>query len=287
MITDVMSVSMTLCHWALRCHVSERWCYISEYCDVLYSSSFWPMILGYVHNPLLPGACWIKGLEHEQILWAGTMLHADCVFISQHASVDDGRSEVPSRSVRSARCKNSSASGTDESPHVGNYRLLKTIGKGNFAKVKLARHIPTGWEVRWVPGTAGKYPRPPTEHWSPVCVWQVAIKIIDKTQLNPSSLQKVSTVTWQEVMCSQVSQQKLHWNGSNYYYLERVRLKQRTVFLGLPEQETWKHSSGAGLLTRCWSSRKNVFLICDSAIKSQPVLCADYQTCGHRSYMRP
>lgn len=82
-----------------------------------------------------------------------------------HASVDDGRSEVPSHSVRSARCKNSSASGTDESPHVGNYRLLKTIGKGNFAKVKLARHIPTGWEV--------------------------AIKIIDKTQLNPSSLQKL------------------------------------------------------------------------------------------------
>ncbi|KAL3979253.1 RAR-related orphan receptor beta [Sarotherodon galilaeus] len=82
-----------------------------------------------------------------------------------HASVDDGRSEVPSRSVRSARCKNPSASGTDESPHVGNYRLLKTIGKGNFAKVKLARHIPTGREV--------------------------AIKIIDKTQLNPSSLQKL------------------------------------------------------------------------------------------------
>lgn len=82
-----------------------------------------------------------------------------------HASVDDGRSEVPSCSVRSARCKNSSASGTDESPHVGNYRLLKTIGKGNFAKVKLARHIPTGREV--------------------------AIKIIDKTQLNPSSLQKL------------------------------------------------------------------------------------------------
>uniref|UniRef100_A0A3B4AAT1 non-specific serine/threonine protein kinase n=1 Tax=Periophthalmus magnuspinnatus TaxID=409849 RepID=A0A3B4AAT1_9GOBI len=32
-------------------------------------------------------------------------------------------------------------------PHVGNYRLLKTIGKGNFAKVKLARHILTGREV--------------------------------------------------------------------------------------------------------------------------------------------
>uniref|UniRef100_A0A8C4EJU1 non-specific serine/threonine protein kinase n=1 Tax=Dicentrarchus labrax TaxID=13489 RepID=A0A8C4EJU1_DICLA len=34
-------------------------------------------------------------------------------------------------------------------PHVGNYRLLKTIGKGNFAKVKLARHILTGREVSW------------------------------------------------------------------------------------------------------------------------------------------
>uniref|UniRef100_A0A8B9JMI3 non-specific serine/threonine protein kinase n=1 Tax=Astyanax mexicanus TaxID=7994 RepID=A0A8B9JMI3_ASTMX len=35
----------------------------------------------------------------------------------------------------------------DEQPHIGNYRLLKTIGKGNFAKVKLARHILTGKEV--------------------------------------------------------------------------------------------------------------------------------------------
>ena len=30
---------------------------------------------------------------------------------------------------------------------IGKYRLLKTIGKGNFAKVKLAKHIPTGKEV--------------------------------------------------------------------------------------------------------------------------------------------
>ncbi|XP_022068106.1 MAP/microtubule affinity-regulating kinase 3 isoform X1 [Acanthochromis polyacanthus] len=82
-----------------------------------------------------------------------------------HASADDRRGEVLSRSVRSARCKNSSASTGDEAPHVGNYRLLKTIGKGNFAKVKLARHILTGREV--------------------------AIKIIDKTQLNPTSLQKL------------------------------------------------------------------------------------------------
>lgn len=55
---------------------------------------------------------------------------------------------------------------SSDGPHIGKYKLIKTIGKGNFAKVKLAKHVPTGREV--------------------------AIKIIDKTQLNPSSLQKVS-----------------------------------------------------------------------------------------------
>ncbi|KAJ8414555.1 hypothetical protein AAFF_G00037570 [Aldrovandia affinis] len=85
-----------------------------------------------------------------------------------HASLTGSRSEKGSGwSSRSlgARCRNSIASCTDELPHIGNYRLLKTIGKGNFAKVKLARHILTGREV--------------------------AIKIIDKTQLNPTSLQKL------------------------------------------------------------------------------------------------
>lgn len=48
---------------------------------------------------------------------------------------------------------------------VKNYRLLKTIGKGNFARVMLARHMPTNSEV--------------------------AIKIIDKTQLNTNSLEKL------------------------------------------------------------------------------------------------
>ncbi|KAA0196263.1 hypothetical protein HAZT_HAZT004884 [Hyalella azteca] len=38
----------------------------------------------------------------------------------------------------------SSARGRPE--EIGKYRLLKTIGKGNFAKVKLAKHIPTGKE---------------------------------------------------------------------------------------------------------------------------------------------
>ncbi len=39
----------------------------------------------------------------------------------------------------------------DENPHIGNYRLLKTIGKGNFAKVKLARHVLTSKEVTRLP----------------------------------------------------------------------------------------------------------------------------------------
>uniref|UniRef100_A0AAR2JUF8 non-specific serine/threonine protein kinase n=1 Tax=Pygocentrus nattereri TaxID=42514 RepID=A0AAR2JUF8_PYGNA len=71
---------------------------------------------------------------------------------SGHTSVD-GYVEPPAPPAKSAsrqsllRCRNSVASITDEQPHVGNYRLLKTIGKGNFAKVKLARHVLTGREV--------------------------------------------------------------------------------------------------------------------------------------------
>jgi len=54
---------------------------------------------------------------------------------------------------------------SSEDVYIGKYKLIKTIGKGNFAKVKLAKHLPTGREV--------------------------AIKIIDKTQLNQTSLQKL------------------------------------------------------------------------------------------------
>lgn len=68
----------------------------------------------------------------------------------QHTSLSVSRSEKAtgwsSRSL-GARCRNSIALCSDEQPHIGNYRLLKTIGKGNFAKVKLARHILTGREV--------------------------------------------------------------------------------------------------------------------------------------------
>uniref|UniRef100_A0A665X635 non-specific serine/threonine protein kinase n=1 Tax=Echeneis naucrates TaxID=173247 RepID=A0A665X635_ECHNA len=83
-----------------------------------------------------------------------------------HTSHSNGRQEIGTRSTRTG--VRSRSSEEQQQPHVGNYRLLKTIGKGNFAKVKLARHILTGREV--------------------------AIKIIDKTQLNPNSLQKLFEV---------------------------------------------------------------------------------------------
>ncbi|XP_053475004.1 serine/threonine-protein kinase MARK1-like [Ictalurus furcatus] len=81
-----------------------------------------------------------------------------------HTSLDGFSTKLASRQ-NLPRCRNSLSSSVDEHPHIGNYRLHKTIGKGNFAKVKLARHVLTGREV--------------------------AVKIIDKTQLNPTSLQKV------------------------------------------------------------------------------------------------
>jgi len=46
--------------------------------------------------------------------------------------------------------RGSSRSRSSEEPHIGKYKLLKTIGKGNFAKVKLAKHVPTGKEVNFI-----------------------------------------------------------------------------------------------------------------------------------------
>ena len=46
-------------------------------------------------------------------------------------------------------CHDSSAHARppDDVQHVGKYRLIKTIGRGNFAKVKMAKHVPTGRQV--------------------------------------------------------------------------------------------------------------------------------------------
>uniref|UniRef100_UPI0037E99F46 MAP/microtubule affinity-regulating kinase 3a isoform X5 n=1 Tax=Semicossyphus pulcher TaxID=241346 RepID=UPI0037E99F46 len=110
-----------------------------------------------------------------------------------HTSHSNGRQEVSTRSARTG--VRSRSSEEPQQPHVGNYRLLKTIGKGNFAKVKLARHILTGREV--------------------------AIKIIDKTQLNPNSLQKL----FREVRIMKIL------NHPNIVKLFEVIETERTLYL--------------------------------------------------------
>lgn len=82
-----------------------------------------------------------------------------------HSSSSNKTSENASESTRSSSASTRNRPRLGEEPTIGKYKLLKTIGKGNFAKVKLAKHVPTGKEV--------------------------AIKIIDKTQLTPGSLQKL------------------------------------------------------------------------------------------------
>jgi MAP/microtubule affinity-regulating kinase len=57
---------------------------------------------------------------------------------------------------------------------IGSYNILKTLGEGNFAKVKLATHSLTGAEVNGFYSNA-----------------KVAIKVIDKTQLDDKKLQKL------------------------------------------------------------------------------------------------
>ncbi|XP_037833920.1 MAP/microtubule affinity-regulating kinase 3a isoform X3 [Kryptolebias marmoratus] len=111
-----------------------------------------------------------------------------------HTSHSNGRQELGG--TRSARAGvRSRSSDEPQQPHVGNYRPLKTIGKGNFAKVKLARHILTGREV--------------------------AIKIIDKTQLNPNSLQKL----FREVRIMKIL------NHPNIVKLFEVIETERTLYL--------------------------------------------------------
>lgn len=81
--------------------------------------------------------------------------------------------------------------------NIGKYRVIKTIGKGNFAIVKLAKHVPTGRLV--------------------------AIKIIDKSQLSSSSLQK---------MCREVKVMK-SLNHPNIVKLFEVMETNRTMYLVL------------------------------------------------------
>uniref|UniRef100_A0A665X5G3 non-specific serine/threonine protein kinase n=1 Tax=Echeneis naucrates TaxID=173247 RepID=A0A665X5G3_ECHNA len=93
-----------------------------------------------------------QGGRHESLLMFSQYVRVndgqsadDNVSFPQHTSHSNGRQEIGTRSTRTG--VRSRSSEEQQQPHVGNYRLLKTIGKGNFAKVKLARHILTGREV--------------------------------------------------------------------------------------------------------------------------------------------
>ncbi|VUZ49578.1 unnamed protein product [Hymenolepis diminuta] len=73
----------------------------------------------------------------------------------KRAAVGDTPASVPPPAKRAWR----------DQPHVGKYKLIRTLGSGNFAKVKLAQHITTKKEV--------------------------AVKVIDKGKLNHASLNKL------------------------------------------------------------------------------------------------
>ncbi|XP_041936208.1 probable serine/threonine-protein kinase SIK1B [Alosa sapidissima] len=68
--------------------------------------------------------------------------------------------------ILSDRCDSGTSSRHERPLQVGFYEIIKTLGKGTFAVVKLARHK--------------------------VTKTQVAIKIIDKTRLNSSDLEKIN-----------------------------------------------------------------------------------------------
>ena len=64
------------------------------------------------------------------------------------------------------------------------YDLEKVIGKGNFAVVRLATHIPTRTKVR-------NFSQPKTDRINVSLLSKVAIKIIDMTRLDTENRKKV------------------------------------------------------------------------------------------------
>lgn len=65
-------------------------------------------------------------------------------------SVVDGASasrQLKPAAMEVSKSTSKSKSSSMREQIVKNYRLVKTIGKGNFARVMLARHMPTNSEV--------------------------------------------------------------------------------------------------------------------------------------------
>ncbi|KAL3307955.1 hypothetical protein Ciccas_013520, partial [Cichlidogyrus casuarinus] len=81
------------------------------------------------------------------------------------SSLDDAASNHQSESVSPSEPLPSSEPKSAPKKESGKYLMVRTIGKGNFAKVKLAVHMSTGVEV--------------------------AIKIINKTQMKPNLLSRL------------------------------------------------------------------------------------------------
>lgn len=104
--------------------------------------------------------------------------------VHQPAAMEVTKSSSESKSSSSVR-----------EQQVKQYELLKTIGKGNFARVMLARHLPTNSEV--------------------------GIKIIDKTKLNTKSL---------KMLFREVSIMKL-LNHPNIVKLFEVIETEKTLYL--------------------------------------------------------
>ena len=96
-----------------------------------------------------------------------------------------------------------SSQGAQSSPaqgrplQVGFYEIIRTLGKGNFAVVKLARHKVTKTQVSisaiilWLVFKDLKIFYYFLTFTIYLFFFQVAIKIIDKTRLNPSNLEKI------------------------------------------------------------------------------------------------
>lgn len=82
-----------------------------------------------------------------------SMYQYPIMYLLINKKIDQQNAEIiyflfqPTATDDNANPRITSSRARSDEPHIGKYRLIKTIGKGNFAKVKLAKHVPTGREV--------------------------------------------------------------------------------------------------------------------------------------------
>ena len=130
---------------------------------------------------------------------------------------------------------------------VGFYEIEGTIGRGNFAVVKLARHRITKTEVGLLSLLTLNPPTPNSGFQQIITFtfrfamnyyfhFQVAIKIIDKSQLDPSNLAKASNIFMKRDdnfhqdnndKKSLIIIHDIHVNNSNYIIMVCFRFTER------------------------------------------------------------